>query len=134
MTAFTCLISPRLPPIDTIHSILRLRNGNSGTFNISFGTEFKTAFEIEVITDCGGVMVKADQVMCITKDEDGKRMKECTKMKYDNGVRAEVDAFGRSIKGAGADERGTPEQALADLRLIYTMLESGEQGGTVKVL
>ena len=113
---------------------MRLRNGTYGIFNISLGTEFKTAFDIEVVTDRGSVTVQTDQVICITKDKDGKRMRECTKIGYDNGVRAEVDAFARSIAGAAADERGTPEQALADLRLMYTMLESGEQGGAVRFL
>ena len=134
LTAFTSLVSNHLTPIDTVHSILRLRNGTYGIFNISLGTEFKTAFDIEVVTDRGSVTVQADQVICITKDKDGKRMRECTEIGYDNGVRAEVDAFARSIAGAAADERGTPEQALADLRLIYTMLESGEQGGAVRFL
>ena len=61
-------------------------------------------------------------------------MRESTEIGYDNGMRAEVDAFARSIAGAVADERGTPKQALADLRLIYTMLESGEQGGAVRFI
>lgn len=78
--------------------------------------------------------VEADQVICITKDKEGKIIKECTPIEYDNGVRAEVDAFARSIEAGAADGRGTPEQALADLRLIYTMLESGEQGGVIKGL
>ena len=61
-------------------------------------------------------------------------MEEVTEVGYDNGVKAEVDAFAKSIQSGAADERGTPEQALADLRLISKMLESGEQGGAVKVL
>ena len=49
-------------------------------------------------------------------------------------MKAEVHAFAESIQNGFADERGAPEQALADLRLIERMLESGEQEGAIKVL
>ena len=134
LTAFTSLLASRLPPVDTIHSTMQLRNGNSGCFNISFGAEFKTAFEIEVVTDKGSVTVKASEVICVTKDKDGKKLEETVEVGFDSGVVEEVKAFAESILVGAADERGTPDQALADLEVLQRMLESGEQGGAVKVL
>ena len=61
-------------------------------------------------------------------------MEETTEVGFDNGVQAEVNAFAQSIISGVANERGAPEQALADLKLIQRMLESGEQGGAVKVI
>lgn len=101
---------------------------------ISFGAEFKTAFEIEVVTDKGSVTVRASEVACVSRDEDGKKLEEKIEVGFDNGVVEEVKAFAESIAAGKADERGTPDEALADLLVIQRMLESGEQGGSVKVL
>lgn len=68
------------------------------------------------------------------KDNDGNRVEETTEVGFDSGVKTEVNAFAKSITTGVANERGAPEEALADLRLIQRMLESGEQGGAVKVI
>ena len=120
--------------MDTIHSTIQLRNGNNGSFNISFGAEYKTAFEIEVVTDKGSVTVKASEVICVSKDAENKKLEERIEVGFDNGVKEEVKAFAQSILTGEADERGDPDQALADLKVLQRMLESGEQGGAVKVL
>lgn len=111
-----------------------MRNGHNGCFNISFGAEFKTAFEIQVVTDKGSVTVKASEVVCVSRDEEGKKLEETIEVGFDNGVLEEVKVFAESIVAGEADERGTPDQALADLRVLQRMLDSGEQGGAVKVL
>ena len=134
LTASTFLASPCLSSTDTIQSTLQLRNGYSGTFNIHFGSEFETAFSIKVTTDQGSVTVRADHVVYIVKDNYGNRVEETTEVGFDNGVKAEVHAFAQSIVSGVANERGAPEEALSDLKLIQRMLESGEQGGAVKVI
>ena len=134
LTAFTSVSSSCPPMTNTLYSAIQLRNGNSGTFNISFGSEYQTTFTIEIITDRGTVTVEADQVVCITRDKSGKTTEETTALALDNGVNGEIRAFAESIQNGVADERGVPEQALADLRLIQRMLESDEEGGAVKVM
>lgn len=119
---------------NTLYSAIQIRNGNSGTFNISFGSDYQTTFAIEIITDRGSVTVEADQVACIRRDKNGKMTEETTPLALDNGVKGEIQAFAESIQNNVADERGVPEQALADLRLIQHMLESDKEGGTVKVM
>ena len=113
---------------------MQLRNGNNGSFNISFGAEFKTAFEIQVVTDKGSVTVTASEVVCVSRDAEGKKLEERIEVGFDNGVKEEVKAFAESILAGEADERGTPDQALTDLKVLESMLESGDQGGAVKVL
>lgn len=79
-------------------------------------------------------MVKASEVVCVSRDGKGKKLEETIEVGFENGVVEEVKAFAESILAGEADERGTPEQALADLRVLQRMLESGEEGGAVKVL
>lgn len=134
MTASTFLASLDYSSTNTIQSTLQLRNGYSGAFNICFGSQYKTAFSIKIITDRGSVTVRADHVVCVMTDKSGNRVEETTEVGFDNGVKAEVNAFAKSIATGVADERGAPEQALADLKLIQRMLESGEQEGAVKVM
>ena len=134
LTAFTS-VSSSFPPItNTLYSAIQIRNGNSGTFHISFGSDYQTKFAIEITTDRGSVTVEADQVACIRRDSSGKTTEKITALELDNGVKGEIQAFAESIQNGVANERGVPEQALADLRLIQRMLESDEEGGTVKVM
>ena len=118
----------------TLYSAIQIRNGNSGTFNISFGSDYQTTFTIEIITDRGSVTVEADKVACMIRDKSGKTTEETISLALDSGVKGEIQAFAESIHNGVADERGVPEQALADLRLIQRMLESDEEGGIVKVM
>ena len=134
LTAFTS-VSSSFPPItNTLYAAIQIRNGNSGTFHISFGSEYRTEFAIEITTDRGSVTFEADKVVCIRRDSSGKTTEETTALRLDNGVKGEIQAFAESIQNGVADERGVPEQALADLRLIQRMLESDEEGGSVKVM
>ncbi|KAL8788750.1 MAG: hypothetical protein Q9195_007157 [Heterodermia aff. obscurata] len=134
LTAFTSVSSSCPPMTTTLYSAIQLRSGSSGTFNISFGSDYETTFAIEIITDRGSVTVEADRVARLKTDKSGNTVEDTTALRLDNGVKAEVQAFAESIQNGVADERGVPEQALADLRLIQRMLESDEEGGTVKVM
>ena len=134
VTAFTSVSSSCPPMTTTLYSAIQLRNGSSGTFNISFGSDYQTKFAIEIITDRGSVTVEADQVARMKIDKSRNVTEDTIALGLDNGVKAEVKAFAESIQSGVADERGVPEQALADLRLIQRMLESDEEGGTVKVM
>ena len=129
VSAFTSLLQPKLAPLDTVHAIMQLGNGNSGTFSLSFGTEYKTGFQIQVVTDKGAVTVSPSEVIVLTKDAlDGNKQK-CFPIKPDPGVQAEVTAFAHSIKFGKPDDRAAPEQALSDLNVLQAMLDSGENAG-----
>lgn len=136
VAAFTSLLQPRLPPVDTAHATMRISNGRNGTFAISFGAEFKNDFEIEVVTDKGAVTVKPDEVVVLARSahEEGRRKRVARSFRLEESVRWEIAAFADGIRKGKPDVRGWPEQALADLMVLQAMLESGEQGGAVKSL
>ncbi|KAL4937121.1 hypothetical protein BDV06DRAFT_216134 [Aspergillus oleicola] len=132
VAAYTSLLEDRLAPVDTIHAILRTGADRSGSFNLSFGTEFKSGFEIEVVTTKGTINIARTYVKVVRKDTGGEKKEEQTEVTWTTGVKAEVEAFAASIKAGFPDPRGAPEQALADLRVLQSMLASGEQHGAVK--
>ncbi|KAK4693207.1 hypothetical protein P7C71_g4148, partial [Lecanoromycetidae sp. Uapishka_2] len=131
VAAFTSLIKKHLAPSDTVHATVQINNGNSGTFSLSFGAEFKHAFEIQVVTEKMVVTVRPTSVAMMTQDNkrgQTSSFKSCT------GIRQEVAAFAQSIKTGNVDSRGTPEQALMDLKVLQAMLESSKEAGKVKAV
>ena len=132
VSAFTSLLQPKLAPLDTVHATMQLDNGNSGTFSLSFGAEYKTGFELQVVTDKGAVTVLPAEVIVLAKDCAAENKEKRTKVRPGAGGKAEVLAFAHSIKFGKADERATPEQALLDLRVLQAMLDSGEEANTLK--
>jgi predicted dehydrogenase len=132
LAAFSSLLERKLAPVDTIHTTLRISNGNNGTFNLSFGTEFKSGFEIEVITDKGAVIVRPTEVVVTTKDEKGEKKEDVRKFEFGAGVKPEILALAESLKEGKLTGKASSEEALMDLRILQSMLESGENGGKVK--
>ena len=132
VAAFTSLIRPNLQPVDTVNATMHLDNGSSGTFSISYGTEFANDFEIQVVTDEGAVTLTPTRVTVITKDDDGNEEALTKDFQANSGVIREVAVFAKGIEAGKVDPRGSPEEALMDLKVVQAMLESGEEGGTVK--
>jgi predicted dehydrogenase len=132
LAAFTSLLQKKLAPVDTVHATMKLTNGNNGTFNVSFGCEFKSGFEIQVVTDKGAVTVTPTDVTTTTKNSSGEKEDKVEKFEYSSGVKPEILSFAQSIEAGKGDERATPQQALMDLRILQSLLESGEDNGQVK--
>ena len=129
VASFTNLLEKKLAPVDTVHAILKLRSDRSGSFNVSFGTQFKGGFEIEVVTKNGCCTVGPTEVTCVHLDATGEKAEKKESFEFGAGVKKEVEAFAQSIRDGKSDERATPEQALADLELLEALLRSGEEGG-----
>ncbi len=51
---------------------------------------------------------------------------------YENGVPAEIEAFGRSLVTGKADPRQAPMEAIKDLEILEAILQSGENNGALK--
>jgi len=132
LAAFTSLLQEKLAPVDTVHATLKITNGNNGTFNVSFGAEFKSGFEIQVVTDKGAVTVTPTEVTVTTKNASGEKEDAVEKFEFSSGVKPEIFSFAHSLEIGKGDERAAPQQALMDLRILQSMLESSEQGGKVK--
>lgn len=133
LSARTTLLQKKLAPVDTVHAILTTQSGRSGTFSVSFGTEFKSGFQIQVVTTHGSVTVTPVEVTTIRKGADGNKAEEKKEFGFTAGVKPEVEAFQRSIEAGKVDEKQSPEQALKDLEILEGMLKSGEKGGVLKL-
>lgn len=113
VAAFTAQLQPHLPPIDTINATVKLANGRSGTFSVSFGTTFSGA-EYVVACQNGTVDVGFDKT--VVKKGDKESSKDFPEDK--NGVRQELKAWGESISQGKAHPLQTPQEALADLEVV----------------
>ncbi len=137
MAAYTSLLQPKLAPVDTVHAIMATDGGCTGSFHVSFGTEFKSAFEVEVVTTNGAVTLTPTQVRTSRRAAEsgsggGDRIEEKEDFAYSAGVKIELEAFYASVQKGVVDDRASPEQALADLTILQAMLDSGDEKGAVK--
>lgn len=124
--AFTQQLQPHLVPVDTVDATLRLANGSTGTFSVSFGTTF-SGVSWEVACEGGSVRVAGQEVVITPKG--GEEVKEEKPEALGSGVKAEVFAWAESIVNGKQDDQQKPEEALADLECLEAMLKSGGKGG-----
>lgn len=113
VSAYTAQLQEHLPPIDTVDATVRLANGSSGTFSVSFGTTF-TGVDYVVACEKGTVDVGFDKT--IVKEEGEERSEDFPEDK--NGVRQEVKAWAESIAQGKQNPLQSPEEALADLEIV----------------
>jgi predicted dehydrogenase len=128
VSSFTSLLQERLGPVDTVHAVATTKSGVSGTIVMSFGTEHKTGFDMEVVTTNGVVNWNPSEVVVTQHSKGGQRFGR------DSGVKAEVAAFGKSLESKTPDPLQTPEEALSDLQFLQGLLESGEAKGQPKTV
>jgi predicted dehydrogenase len=120
VSAHSTQLQKHLPPVDTVDATLKTKNGVTGTVSISFGTTFKgTGYY--VACEKGVVNVLRETVKI------GKEAREVPNEK--TGVPPEVRIWGEAIMAGRADQRQSPEEALADLEVLEAMLKSGEENG-----
>ncbi|KAF3762111.1 NAD(P)-binding protein [Cryphonectria parasitica EP155] len=131
LAAFTSLQKKKLPPVDTLHGVAKTQNG-AGILCLSYGTEYKSGVELEVVTDNGSVTWNGPTVTITMKSSSGEKAEQSKDFSYDSGVTAEVAAFGHSINAGKADPRQTPIEALKDLEALQKLLLSGESNGHVQ--
>ena len=134
LAALTALIQPNLAPVDTVHAILASGSNRTGTFSVSFGTAFKSGFEIEVVTSKGRVSVTPTSITTVHADGTDGKKEEKEEFEFSSGVVREVEAFATSVESGKLDARASPQEAARDLELIQCMLESGKDAGSTKTL
>ncbi|KAH6689875.1 hypothetical protein F5X68DRAFT_260444 [Plectosphaerella plurivora] len=130
LVARSSLLQKKLPPVDTLHAVLTTKGSVHGTASISFGTEWKSGFEAQLVTTEGAVTLEPKRVEW--RGRGGER--QVREFEWDAGVKAEVQSFVDSLEGGVVDERQSGQAALADLKIIEGMLQSGEKGGEARVL
>jgi predicted dehydrogenase len=124
VVGFSTLLVPKLGPVDKLDAIWQLSNGCQGSFNRSFGTEYKSAFEVEMVTDKGSILVKPTEVAILTKDASGEKSSSCSELEMTNGVKEEMITFAQAILTDSLDRRLSAEEALEDLNVLENMLSS----------
>jgi predicted dehydrogenase len=134
LAAFTALAKPDLAPVDTVHAILATEKGRSGTFSVSFGSQFRAGFEMSVVTTKGRVVMAPNGVTTTRLSSSGEKSEATKEFQMASGVPSEVEVFVASIESGSPEPRASPQQALKDLRIIQSMLESADEGGTVKAV
>jgi predicted dehydrogenase len=120
ISAHATQLQKHLPPVDTIEATGKTKQGAIGTISISFGTTHKGA-EWAVGCEDGFVSISGNKVTVDGKTEEVQDER--------TGVPPEVRAWGEALAAGKVNEKQSPEEALADLELIESMLKSGEQGG-----
>lgn len=128
--AQSSLLQEKLPPVDTVHAVLTTRKNVHGTASISFGTEFKSGFDAQVVTTNGSVTLTPTRVEWASRGQE----KQVVEFPWNAGVQAEIEAFAKSLAGGGVDPGQSGQEALADLKVIEGILVSGEKGGERRVL
>ena len=129
--ASTSLVKEDLAPLDTLHASMTTASNRHGTFNLSYGSQFRRECQIRIVMSSGAVTVTPSEVTLSRNDKRAIQQKTF-RFPPSSGVRKEVAAFAESIRTKEADPRGSPEQAYHDLKLLQGMLESGEEEGAPK--
>lgn len=106
-------------------------NKRKGTFNLSYGSEFRRECQLCIVTTTGAVAVSPSEVRISTNDKKAPQNKTF-RFPPSSGIRKEVAAFAESIYTNEPNPLGSPEQAYLDLKLLQGMLESGEEEGAAK--
>ena len=79
--------------------------------------------------DNGTVTATQDRILVQQDDANGKKTVKQYSFEPWGSVEIEVQAFAQAIQTGRVERRASPEEALADLRVVQAMLESGEDGG-----
>ena len=72
------------------------------------------------------------EVTVLAMDYAVRKKDKRTKVRPGVGGKAGVLAFAHSIKFGRVDERARPEQALLDIQLLQSMLDSGGEANALK--
>jgi hypothetical protein len=110
------------------------KGGKSGMVAMSFGTEFKSGLEVEIVTTNGSVVWEPTMVKTVTRKAEGssEKVDKIKEFPYSSAVKPEVAAFAKAIEAKAVDPLQTPAEALGDLEILQRLLETGSLGGIVR--
>lgn len=134
VSALTAQVQPHLPPIDTIHAILRTKSGVVGSLCITAGTLYLDGAETSFSFENGAIIAEAGKVIVKALDEDEVETEEEQFDLSTYGVSEEVNAWAAGLVAGKPNPAQSVEEALADLEVMEMMFESGKENGAVKKL
>ncbi|KAK4107837.1 oxidoreductase-like protein [Canariomyces notabilis] len=134
LVGFSTLLDKALPPVDTVHAVALTKGGKSGMVAMSFGTEFKSGLEVEIVTTNGSVVWEPTKVKTVSRKAEGssEKVDKIEEFPYDSAVKPEVAAFAKAIEAKAVDPLQTPVEALGDLEILQRLLETGALGGIAR--
>lgn len=125
LNAYTAQMQEHILPLDTLNAVMQLESGASGTFAVSFGTTDKGS-EYLVACENGSVHVSMGKV---TVKKGGEVVEEKEFTDEGAGVKQEVKAWAEGLNSGEWRKEMSGEQALGDLEIIESSLESGNGEG-----
>ncbi|KAK4495143.1 hypothetical protein PRZ48_013470 [Zasmidium cellare] len=116
-----------LPPLDTIQAGLKLKSGALGTLSMSFASA-KREHSYVFIGSKGSLNVTCGPqgTKLVVEDDEGKTIEE-ESIDRSNTYKNLFAAFFNGIETGKEDERGTPQQALADVAVVESVCGGGGQ-------
>ncbi|KAK3291201.1 oxidoreductase-like protein [Chaetomium fimeti] len=130
LVGFSGLLDEKLIPVDTVHAAAITQDRKSGTIVISFGTEFKSGTELEIVTTKGVVSWNPVEVKTVTSQGEEKK-----EFASSSGVTPEVAAFAEAITAGKISDLQSTQEALKDLEILQRLLESGAgEGAAVQAI
>lgn len=126
--AFTAQVKPHLPPLDSVHALVKLQSGAAGVFQHSCGSTLK-AFEWAVAFEKGSVVAEPKKVVVSGPRGDVLETKDFERT---SGVSEEIAAWAEALQKGTPDKNQSPEEALADLEFLEKIFRSGEKDGAVQ--
>lgn len=132
LIAYTSQVQDHLPPLDTVHSVIKTKSDAIGTFSISVGTTLSVS-EFGIACEKGSVTASVKKVT-VVRTSGAKKETHVEEFAATTGVKEEVRAWAESLIGGKADPLQAPETALGDLELLEGIFRSGEQGGAPQEL
>lgn len=128
VSAFSNQIRPYLPPVDTFNATVALKSGATGTFNMSFGSNAKK-LELQLAAEKGSLTFSNMSHLVVTDVEGKVTLDEKFDTTSQQAVQRELEAFADGIEQGELQLFSTADEALQDLALIESILESGKAGG-----
>ncbi|KOS19914.1 Uncharacterized protein ESCO_005757 [Escovopsis weberi] len=123
--AFSALVEPLLPPVDSVAAIIRTRRGAAGVFQLSVSSA-SSAFEWDFAYRGGRVRVAGDTV---TVRPRGAAEDEVREFARASGVAEEVAAWAEGMRAGRVDALQEASEGLGDVEFIEKILQSGERQG-----
>ena len=125
--AMTTQMSADLPPADTLTAALRMADGTTGAYGVTYAGGANTLQDLTVIGTDGHLSVSRDLLSVHVGDTS-----QHTRSRP-HGVQKELEAFAAAIHN-GTPHRNTPQAALQDLAVMEALLNSAQQGQQVEVM
>ncbi|PSK42976.1 hypothetical protein B9Z65_6930 [Elsinoe australis] len=126
LSGFAMQAQKHLPPVDTVVGTARTKSGAVGTISLSFGSTDEGA---EWVVSCENGRVEVERNAVVVVEGGNKRTEQFPD--EGSGVKDEVQLWAKGIEEGKQDGKQVPKEALGDLEILESLLNS--DGSIVKL-